>query len=80
LGDDMVFGEEWFTSTRVNHILRVTKPNTKRVTIICPNSLSQIGVWGLRFNSTQESRLVLDGDRILRKSRRHRILRNIQQL
>jgi hypothetical protein len=39
-----------FTSTLVNHILRVTKPNTKRVTIICPNLLSQIGAWGLRFN------------------------------
>jgi hypothetical protein len=37
-------------STRVNHILRVTKPKTKRATIICPNSLSQIGAWGLRFN------------------------------
>jgi hypothetical protein len=51
LGDAMVFGKECFTSTRVNHILRVTKPNTKRATIICPNSRSQIGVWGLRFNS-----------------------------
>jgi hypothetical protein len=50
LGYAMVFGEECFTSTRVNHILRVTKPNTKRATIICPNSLSQIGAWGLRFN------------------------------
>jgi hypothetical protein len=37
-------------SARVNHILRVTKPNTKRDTIICPNSLSQIGAWGLRIN------------------------------
>jgi hypothetical protein len=49
----MVFGEEYFTSTRVNHILRVTKPNTKRATIICPNSLSQIGAWGLRFNKSR---------------------------
>ena len=32
-----------FISTRVKHILRVTKPNTKRATNICPNSLSQIG-------------------------------------
>jgi hypothetical protein len=46
----MVFGEECFTSTRVNHILRVTNPNTKRATNICPNSLSRIGAWGLRFN------------------------------
>ena len=34
----------------LDHILRVTKPNTKRATIICPNSLSQIGAWGLRLN------------------------------
>jgi hypothetical protein len=50
LGDAMVFGEECFTSARVNHIQRVTKPNTKRATNICPNSLFQIGAWGLRFN------------------------------
>jgi hypothetical protein len=36
--------------SRVNHILRVTKPNTKRATNICPNSLSQIGACSLRFN------------------------------
>jgi hypothetical protein len=42
-----------FTSARVNHILLVTNPNTKRATIICPNALSQIGVWGLRFNCGQ---------------------------
>jgi hypothetical protein len=46
-----VWKKECFTSARVNHILRVTKPNTKRATIICPNLLSQIGAWGLRFNS-----------------------------
>ena len=34
--------KECCTSARV-------KPNTKRATIICPNSLSQIGAWGLRF-------------------------------
>jgi hypothetical protein len=27
LGDAMVFGEECFTSARVNHVLRVTEPN-----------------------------------------------------
>jgi hypothetical protein len=41
-----------FISPRVNHILRVTKPNTKRATNICPNSLSQIGAYGLRYNSS----------------------------
>jgi hypothetical protein len=44
-----------FISTRVNHILRVTKPNTKRATNICLNSLSQIGAYGLRYNSFHES-------------------------
>jgi hypothetical protein len=60
LDDAMVsqVGEECFTSTRGNHILRVTKPNTKRATIICPNLLFQIGVWGLRFNSKGWPRLV----------------------
>jgi len=44
------FWKGMFTSARVNHILRVTKPNTKEATNFCPNSLSQIGAWGLRYN------------------------------
>jgi hypothetical protein len=50
LGDAMGLGRIRFISTRVNHILRVTKPNTERATNICPNSLSQIGAYGLHYN------------------------------
>jgi hypothetical protein len=51
----MVFGEGMLYFALVNHILRVTKPITERATIICPNSLSQIGAWGLRFNWIRRS-------------------------
>jgi hypothetical protein len=53
----MVFAKkECFTSARVNHILRVTKPYTKRATIICPNSLSQIGAWDSLHHLDQHER------------------------
>jgi hypothetical protein len=39
----MVFGEECFTSTRVNHILRVTKPILNELRIFVPIRYPELG-------------------------------------
>ncbi len=45
-----------FITTRVNHILQVTKQNTKQATNICPNSLSQfVRAYSLCFNFRNNS-------------------------
>jgi hypothetical protein len=48
----------YFTSSRVNHILRVTKPMAERATNICPNSLSSMQPLGRRESDFALERLV----------------------